>query len=291
MKKNKKNISDEVMPGAADPAAAAEFAAEKAAKAKKRRIIDRVLTIFLALVIVVCGVNIGLILWRYKKANNMYDEIQNSFLVSVDSPNQSVDAANPDDSNVTPVDDDPFKVDFAALKDYNSDVIGWIYSEDTPISYPVAQTTDNEYYVRRSLDREYLITGTIFADYRCKGVGADQNYIIYGHHMRNGTIFGSLEKYADQAYYDAHPTLMYFTPEKTYVIDVVAGFVSDTSTDFFKVNFNKGERAKLIENARVRSGFDSSVEVGEDDTIVTLCTCSYNFEDARFLLIGKIHEK
>lgn len=263
---------------------------EKPAKTKKRRVFDWILTAALITVIVVCAVNIAIILGRYKKANNVYDKMQLDFLVTKGEDGSPDPVGDPSDGNDV-ANDDPFTVDFKALREYNSDIIGWLYSENTPINYPVAQADDNDYYVRRSLDREYLITGTIFVDYRCGDVGDDDNYIIYGHHMRNGTIFGSLEKYVDQEYYDAHPTLLYFTPEKTYVIEVFAGFVTDTSDEIFDLNYGEDRRAELIENAIKKSGFETNVKVGEDDDIVTLCTCSYDFTDARFLLLGKIHEK
>ncbi len=278
MKKNKKEKK-------ALPVSASERA--EAAQKKRRRIFDIVLTSVLVIVIVVCAVNIVLILQKYQKANNMYDDIQRNFLIA--TPIGTTPSGEP----IYSVGDgsDSFGVDFKALKEYNSDIVGWLYSENTPISYPVAQAADNDYYVRRSLDREYLITGTIFVDYRCGNVGEDQNYIIYGHHMRNGTIFGSLEKYVTQEYYDAHPTFTYFTPDKDYVIDVFAGYVTDTNTDFFKINFAPGERAKLIDSAVAKSAFETNVEVEEDDTIVTFVTCSYAYDDARFILLGKVRDK
>lgn len=272
-----------------------ELSVDKSAeegKKKKRGLFDNILTAVLIIVIIVCIVNIVLILARYQKANSMYGDIQDKFLIPVDT---SYDGSSDNDKNTSEAantaDPDAFNVDFDALLEYNSDIVGWIYSENTPISYPVAQTTDNDYYVRRSLDREYLITGTIFADYRCGKVGENSNYIIYGHHMRNGTIFGSLEKYITQEYYEEHPTFKYYTPDKTYVIDVYAGYVTDINSDIFKPDFDEGERDRLLKEAKKKSGFVSNVDIGEDDTIMTFVTCSYQFNDARFLLIGKVREK
>ena len=259
----------------------------KGGKKKKIRLFDKILTVVLAAVIVFCLVNIVLILTRYNKANNVYADMQSKYLVPINGSDNSPNHGAPG----VGAGSGAFAIDFDALQAYNSDIVGWIYSENTPISYPVAQTSDKDYYVRRSLDREYLITGTIFADCRCDGVGGNSNYIIYGHHMRNGTIFGSLEKYVTQEYYEEHPTLEYYTPDKSYVIDVYAGYVTDTKSEFFNPDFDKGERAKLLKKAKEKSDFVSSVEIDEDDTIMTLVTCSYQFNDARFLLIGKVREK
>lgn len=278
MKNKKTNIDRSVSESAAE------------GKKKRRRLFDKILTAVLVIVIIVCVANIVLILARYKKANSVYDDMQNKYLTPVDTSHNS-SSENDSSETANSAVPDAFSVDFDALLAYNSDIVGWIYSDNTPISYPVAQTTDNDYYVRRSLDREYLITGTIFADYRCDKVGGNSNYIIYGHHMRNGTIFGSLEKYVTQEYYEEHPTFKYYTPDKTYVIDVYAGYVTDTNSDFFKPDFDEGERAILLKDAKEKSGFASNVEIGEDDTIMTLVTCSYQFNDARFLLIGKVRDE
>lgn len=262
-------------------------------KKKKRRPLDKIITAVLILVIIVCIVNIVLILGRYKKANKEYDDIRSKFLLPVDDGTETSSDGSTDNSKdmTAAPPDDVFSVDFDALLDYNSDIVGWIYSENTPISYPVVQTTDNKFYVRRGLEKQYLITGTIFADYRCGNVGEDENYVIYGHHMRNGTIFGSLEKYVTQEYYDAHPTFIYYTPDKAYNVEIFAGYVDDVSSQFFKPSFYEGERERLISEAREKSGFVSNVEVGEDDEIMTFATCSYQFEDARFVLLGKISER
>ena len=83
-------------------------------------------------------------------------------------------------------------VDFSLLKQENEDIVGWIYCEGTPISYPVVQSGDNQYYLHRLINGEYNIAGSIFMDYRNNAELEDNNTIIYGHNMKNNTMFGYL---------------------------------------------------------------------------------------------------
>ena len=91
----------------------------------------------------------------------------------------------------------PITVDFAELKKENNDIVAWIYSEDTPINYPVVQAQDNEFYVHRLINKNKGSQGTLFADYR-NNIEKDANTIIYGHNMKNGTMFGTIKKYKNQ---------------------------------------------------------------------------------------------
>lgn len=98
----------------------------------------------------------------------------------------------------------PIKVDFERLQEENKDIIAWLYCPDTEINYPVVQSKDNEYYLRRLLDGTWNIAGTLFMDYRNAADCSDLHTIIYGHNMKNNTMFGSLPKYSKQEYYEEH---------------------------------------------------------------------------------------
>ena len=108
----------------------------------------------------------------------------------------------------------PIQVDFDALFAKSQDIIGWLYCPDTPINYPVVQAADNEYYLHRLLDDRNNSGGTLFVDYRNSSDLSDWNSIIYGHNMRNDSMFGSLTDYKSQSYFDAHPEIFLLTPER-----------------------------------------------------------------------------
>lgn len=182
----------------------------------------------------------------------------------------------------------PIQVDFEVLAETNGDIIGWLYSEDTPINLPVVQSSDNERYLRRLVDGSWNSSGALFADYRNAGDFSDPNTVIYGHNMKNGKMFGTLPNYKRQAYYDEHPQMWLLTPEGDYRVELVAGYV--TSADSGVYDFDQSEEAVLaaVQRAMERSTFTSGAEIAEGDRFLTLSTCSYAYDDARYVLIGRL---
>ena len=181
----------------------------------------------------------------------------------------------------------PINVDFNILKQRNQDVVGWIYSENTPINYPIVQSNDNQYYLHRMINGKYNSSGSIFMDYRNNSNLEDENTIIYGHNMKSDEMFGTLQQYKNQEYYDSHKIMYYFTPGKSYVIELFTGYTDSLNSDIYDLhNMNKNEREELLK----KSDFQSDVIVSETDKLITLSTCSYEYEDARYILIGRLHE-
>ena len=125
----------------------------------------------------------------------------------------------------------PIRVDFDALREKNDDVVAWIYCPDTPINYPVVQAADNEAYLHRLLDGSKNSAGTLFMDFRNSSDFSDWNSVIYGHNMKNGSMFGTLMDYKTQSYFDAHPKVFLLTPEQDYVVKIVAGFVTPADAE------------------------------------------------------------
>ena len=128
-------------------------------------------------------------------------------------------------------------VDFDSLLEINSELIGWIIIEDTPISYPVVQGEDNQYYLRHLFDRTYSNYGCIFIDARNGHPFADKNTIIYGHHMKNESMFSSLALYKQQDYFDQHPEAMIITPTGNYLVHFFSGFVANTNDVAWETSF------------------------------------------------------
>ncbi len=181
----------------------------------------------------------------------------------------------------------PFTVDFNVLKQQNDDIVGWIYSEDTPINNPVLQSDDNAYYLRKLITGEYNSGGSLFMDYRNDSKIQNNNTIIYGHNMKNGTMFGSLKKYKNQDYYEAHKLMYYFTPEKNYLVRVFSACTVSANSSIY--TFNNLPQS-TIDNIIKKSNFTSDVVVTKDDKILTLSTCSYEYNDARYIVLGKLEE-
>lgn len=182
-------------------------------------------------------------------------------------------------------------VDFAALRESNPDVVAWIKCEDMAINYPVAQGTDNAYYLSHLPDGTESAAGAIFLDYRNAPDFTDDNSAIYGHHMRTGDMFTALENYKSQAFYEEHPSLEIYTPEGDYAMELLAGYVVDANWETLPLDFaNVADFEKYIAEIRRRSTFASEVAVSPEDRLVSLCTCTYDFSNARLIIVGKLAE-
>ena len=181
----------------------------------------------------------------------------------------------------------PIQVDFDGLRAANPDVVAWIYCPDTPINYPVVQTADNAYYLKRLLDGSKNSAGTLFMDYRNADDFSDWNSVIYGHNMKNDSMFGTLSEYAADSYFQSHPELYLLTPEQDYVISVAAGFGTPANAELYTA-FCPNDEAKnrLVESWLKSSDFISDDYPTSEDRLITLSTCSYEYDNARYVLIG-----
>ena len=182
----------------------------------------------------------------------------------------------------------PIEVDFDVLLEKNEDIVGWLYSEDTPINLPVAQSSDNDYYLRRLIDGTGNNSGTLFVDYRNDRTFSDRNTIIYGHNMKNKEMFGTLPNYKEQSYFDEHPMMWLLTLDGDYKIELVAGYVTPTSSDVYSFEQSEEDVLAMVQQAVEKSTFHTDLEINPGDRFLTLSTCSYEYDNARYVLIGRM---
>ncbi len=182
---------------------------------------------------------------------------------------------------------------FEELYDQNTDVVGYLEIDSTDFAYPVVQYTDNEYYLRRGFDQEENENGTPFVDYRTD-LRTTQNTIVYGHNMRTGTMFETLLQYRDLNFYRQHPIIDFDTVYEEGQYEVFGMFIANTREEdgeiFDYLNFLDGTEEKFmeyVENVQVRSLINTGVEVEPGDRLITLSTCSYEFTDARFVVVAR----
>lgn len=180
-------------------------------------------------------------------------------------------------------------VDFEALEEINPDVVGWIYCPDTAINYPVVQGQDNSYYLSHLLDGTSNKNGTIFMDAGNTAGFSDANTLIYGHHMKNGSMFAALEQYRKQDYYDEHPVLYLLTPEETYELAVFSTCVVTASDEVYQMGFSDQEEySQWLARQVARSDVSTQVSPQATDRVVTLSTCVYDFENARYVVLAQL---
>lgn len=211
-------------------------------------------------------------------------------LVKADLPaGTEYETAVTEETPVIDVERPSVEVDFDALQAINRQGIAWLCSNDGRIDYPVVQGTDNDYYLNHLPDGTVNKNGSIFMDFRNSADFSDQNTFIYGHNMLDGTMFASLSRYSEAGYYEKHPSLLLITPERSYSLQVFAGCVVPGNSDVYQLTYgDDADFSAYLEKISVLSEFSTPVEVGQKDRIVTLSTCAYNYEDARYVLFCKL---
>lgn len=185
------------------------------------------------------------------------------------------------------------EIDHVALSGLNKDYSFWIYCPNSAIDYPVVQGSDNEYYLKRLFNGERNACGTLFVDYRNLPEFADPNTLIYGHHMRDGSMFKSLSYYKEKEYFVSHPYFLIIAPEAIYLADVIAGYTTSANDHCYDIALSdKEDLQQFIEEALKKSDFDAvfdaAVDIDEVDRLITLSTCAYSFENARYIVICKL---
>ena len=255
----------------------------------------KIICVILALIFLFVAVYAGYQFFREysdrRESADIYTDLEKLISFSEVLPQEEPDETNPSESRET----EPASVvptsDFAGLKEINEDCVAWIYIEDTEINYPVVQGSDNSYYLKHLIDGKWNSSGCIFLDFRVDRYMSDRHSIIYGHHMKDGTMFSGLTKYKKQNYYEAHPEGLLITPEVTYRIKIFAGYVASVEDSAWKIGFESDEEYKVwLLDAKERSMFASSITPAATDRVVTLSTCSYEFDNARFVLHAIIEE-
>jgi sortase B len=181
--------------------------------------------------------------------------------------------------------------DFETLSQWNPDIAGWIWLPESDIDYPVVQGIDNDYYLNHTADGERNIIGSIFMESHNQKEFQDDVTILYGHHIRGGRMFSSLSGYKTQSYYEEHPVMYLYTPDKAYRVDLFAGEILDGQIGSFPLMFESAEtRERWLKKLLVSSTFKSSVAIERNERILALCTCSYEYNNARYAVYGVLRD-
>lgn len=183
-----------------------------------------------------------------------------------------------------------FRVNFDELLAINPDTIGWIRFSPEPsiISYPIVQGDDNDKYLHKTFSANENTLGAIFLNVDNQSDFSDRNSIIYGHRMKDGSMFRHLQDYEDKSFWESNPYFYIYTPdgrEITYHIYSV-GQVEDTSDTYLTVFGSEEEYQSFLDMTKEISAYDTGVEVSVEDTIVTLSTCTSASDEHRFVVRG-----
>lgn len=217
-------------------------------------------------------------------ANSAYDELRRDGQIKTSSAEKDANDDTEQENRKQIV-----SMDFSEMKEINPDVIGWIKCEDTVIDYPVLHTDNNDYYLTHLYNNNINARGSIFMDCVNKSIETDRNLVIYGHNMQDGSMFACLNGYKKQEYYEKHPTMMLYTPEGDFLIELICGTIEDGGKVFARYRFaNDKDFESYVNQFIEQSTFQSNAQLMPGDHIITLCTCTYENYNARYALIGRL---
>ena len=273
---------------------------EENIKKKKRKIrisdIIRKLILLVALcVFTYSAYSLTTIMLEYHEGEQEYADIDAIFEIKdSNDQNQGKDNNKNKKSSNDQKNQGSFQFDIKKLQAINADAVGFIRQDNTLISYPIMQGSNNFYYLYHTIDHTYNRNGSIFMDYQNKGRFNDKNCVIYGHNMWTDTMFGTLTEYTSRSYYEAHPLFDIYAGNKHYKYRVFASFQADAEGDaVYDISFkDNSEFENWIQTQRSRS-YLSVPEVGNltaKDHIITLSTCTTRGDENKRVIVMLVRE-
>ncbi|WP_338587236.1 class B sortase [Clostridium baratii] len=170
----------------------------------------------------------------------------------------------------------------------NEDYKMWIEVPNTNINYPVVQGQDNDFYLSHDFNKKESSSGAIYIDYK-NNIYKDKNIIIYGHNMKNKSMFQNLMKFKDEDFWKENNKIILTIDGKTYEYEIFSSYISNAKDIDLKTNFeNDDEYLKYIDDIKKRSIFHRDMNIKSNDRIITLSTCSYEKDDARMIIHGRL---
>ena len=257
------------------------------------RIILNVLIVIVSCILLFCVYKLYTI-WRgYNSNQKTQNQVQDLFYGEGDSAVEELSGSEDGSEGKNNQNQqmlDPLDAVIAA----NEDTVGWIKVEDTVIDYVVVQGEDNDEYLHKGFYGEYNSAGTIFLDYRNEIGGSRQNLIVYGHRMKDDSMFGELGEYLDYGFYQQHPSFTFITQDGEYDCEIFAIYRCTTEVDYCQPSFSSDEdMLDYIQDCKDLSEHKMAVEVTAEDTIITLSTCDYALDPdfGRLVVQAKLVEK
>ena len=252
---------------------------------KKSRKKGRIVLLWLCiLVFFFSSFQVVSILLEYKKGEDFYQDTAKSYTVLPEKKKEA---------------EFPIEVDFSALRSINEDIIGWIYMEDTVVNYPILQGDNNFYYLDKTYYKEYLASGSIFLDTANAADFSDVHSIIYGHNMKNNTMFGNLDDFRDLDYLQTHPYIDILLPDGSWKrYEICSVYRAGLEDGTYRIAFD-GESAfrdfsELLRGKNLFREQEGTLlpEIKAGDKILTLSTCTEDSsEEERFVIHARLLDR
>lgn len=233
------------------------------AKNKKKlfNVVMRIIELIFLILLVYSSINIFKWYNNNKENKQIINEIAESVTINEDTNEEK-----------------KYKINFEELKQKNSDTVAWLKVENTNIEFPIVQANNNSYYLTHNFNKKYNVAGWIFADYKNKLDGTDRNIVVYGHNMRNNSMFGSLKDVITEEWYnnEENKYITFVTENEYQTYQVFSVYQIKTEDYYIKTEFKSNEFTEFIDTITKRSKKDFGINVSKEDTILTLSTCANN---------------
>ena len=244
---------------------------------------SKFLTFIYLAIFLYSGFALAKYLYTYYETSKSLEEAQAIYQSTLASLEDEVE-----ESSSTPF---TIRPQFNDLLAVNKNIVGWISADGTKLNNPILQAENNDFYLDHNFKDRESRAGSVFMDYRNNVQDINQNTILYGHSMKNSTMFGSLKNYLNQQYANEHPVIYLDTLYEGYDVEVFAAY--ETTIDFYYIEteFTSNDTfLKFIDEIQTRSAIEMNVEIGPEDKILTLSTCkdSVMSDDHRFVVQGKL---
>lgn len=270
------------------------------------RTTKKVISAILAIVLLVCVILMIFHAVRRKQEEAVYENMRETAVSAERAETEtteeagSTEAADSTETAANTYEGLP-EVDFQTLKETNTDICAWICIPGTQVNYPVlrreeAQNPYDDYYLQHTVEKAAGLPGAIYMEPCNAADFSDANTVLYGHNMKNGTMFGSLHEFENDAFFDAHEDVYVVTPEKTFVyriyaaatysdLHIMGSYDFDSAADFERF------ADSLKEGRSMTDLFREELEVTAEDKLLTLSTCIKGEDDKRFLVVAVLTDE
>ena len=266
----------------------------------KWRVGRRIATVVLVAVIVYCGMRLMHITENYRQEAAIHSALM-AYKPGAPNPIAPLNPANPLSSAgplnptapLNPVAQHPPEAplsQLAALRMRNADVAGWLEIPGTEIDYPFVRGSDNSAYLGIDFDKNPAAAGTLFMDFRNDLYFGDFNTLIYGHNMKNRSMFGSLNRFNDANFFNTHTSAVLRLDDGDYTLEIFA-FLTVTANNAAVYQLGPPDaaaRSSYLSYIAAHARRYRDIGVTPEDRVVTLSTCAYAFDNARYVLIARI---
>ena len=209
---------------------------------------------------------------------------------------ETIEKTDTEKDTMTYSQDKSFLSDYQDLYLQNNDMVGWIKIEDTKINYPVMQSKDNpNFYLKHGFDKAYTDYGCLYVQENCDVDIPSDNLIIYGHNMKDSSMFSGLMNYTDKSFWESHKTISFDTLTEKCDYEIIAAFKTVVYTDSpesFKyyqfINADTGDEFNAyITKCKELALYDTGVTAEYGDKLITLSTCEYSRNNGRMVVVAK----